>query len=157
MLPQNFSISSHFVLWEAASQTKYCFSPKTKHFSLSPSLDWLRHWLWKLITEPYYPVWVGASDSYSSVSELPGSLFWIDNPSLHYIDILYSTQNSNFFQLDQLLKCSRNWVLFFLLILATAIGGRPKLELCFLPGRLRWTLLPKERYGNSLSGYGSNT
>jgi len=33
----------------------------------------------------------------------------------------------------------------------TAIGGRPKPELCFLPGRLRWTLLPKERYGNSLS------
>jgi len=34
----------------------------------------------------------------------------------------------------------------------TAIGGRPKPELCFLPGRLRWTLLPNERYGNSLSG-----
>jgi len=33
----------------------------------------------------------------------------------------------------------------------TAIGGRPKPELCFFPGRLRWTLLPKERYGNSLT------
>jgi len=44
-----------------------------------------------------------------------------------------------------------------MLILVTAIGGRPKPELCFLPGRLRWTLLPKEHYGNSLSGYGSNT
>jgi len=32
-------------------------------------------------------------------------------------------------------------IVFFLLILATAIGGRPKPELCFLPGRLRWTLL----------------
>jgi len=38
----------------------------------------------------------------------------------------------------------------------TAIGGRPKPELCFLPGRLRWTLLPRKRCGNSLSGYGSN-
>jgi len=32
-----------------------------------------------------------------------------------------------------------------------------KPELHFLPGQLRWTLLPKERYGNSLSGRGSNT
>ena len=39
----------------------------------------------------------------------------------------------------------------------TALGGRPKPELCFLPGRLRWTLLLKKRYGNSLSGCGSNT
>ena len=45
----------------------------------------------------------------------------------------------------------------FFKILVTAIGGRPKPELCFLPGRLRWTVLPKERYGNSLSGCGSNT
>jgi len=45
----------------------------------------------------------------------------------------------------------------FLLILVTAIGGRPKPELCSLPGRLRWTLLPKEHYGNSLSGRGSKT
>ena len=46
---------------------------------------------------------------------------------------------------------------FFLLILVMAVGGRPKPELCFLLGRLRWTLLPKERYGNSLVGCGSNT
>ena len=39
----------------------------------------------------------------------------------------------------------------------TAIGGRPKPELCFLLERLRWMLLPKERYSNSLSGCGSNT
>jgi len=39
----------------------------------------------------------------------------------------------------------------------TAIGGRSKPELCFLPGRLRWTLLPMERCGNSLSGCGSTT
>jgi len=45
----------------------------------------------------------------------------------------------------------------FLFILVTVIGGRPKPELCFLPGRLRWTLLPKVRYGDSLSGRGSNT
>ena len=42
-------------------------------------------------------------------------------------------------------------------LLMTAIGGRPKPELCFLLGRLRWTLLPKESYGNSLSGCASNT
>jgi len=47
-------------------------------------------------------------------------------------------------------------VLFFT-ILMTAIGGRPKPEFCFLLGQLRWTLLPKERCGNSLSGRGSNT
>jgi len=48
------------------------------------------------------------------------------------------------------------WSLFFT-ILVTAIGGRPKPELCFLPGRLRLTLLPKERYSNSLSVCGSKT
>ena len=44
---------------------------------------------------------------------------------------------------------------FFNLILVTAIGGRP-IEFCFLflSGRLRWTLLPKQRYGDSLSGLG---
>ena len=36
-------------------------------------------------------------------------------------------------------------------ILATAIGARPKPEICFLPRRLKWTLLSKERYGDSLS------
>jgi len=45
----------------------------------------------------------------------------------------------------------------FLLISVTVIGGRSTPELCFLPGRLRWKLLSKERYGNSLSGCGSNT
>jgi len=35
----------------------------------------------------------------------------------------------------------------------TAVGCRPKRELCFLPGQLRWTFLPKERYGNLLSTY----
>jgi len=44
-----------------------------------------------------------------------------------------------------------------MLILVMSSGGRPKPELCFLPGWLRWTLVPKERYGNSLSGHGSNT
>jgi len=44
-----------------------------------------------------------------------------------------------------------------LLILVTAISDRPKPGLCFLLGRLKWTLLPKERYGKSLSGRGSNT
>jgi len=39
----------------------------------------------------------------------------------------------------------------------TAVSGRPKPEICLLPGRFRWTLLPKERYGNSLSRRGSNT
>ena len=33
-----------------------------------------------------------------------------------------------------------------------AIGDKSKPELCFLPGWLGWKLLPKERYGDSLSG-----
>ena len=44
------------------------------------------------------------------------------------------------------------FLILFFLFLETAVSGRPKPEICFLPGRLRWTLLPKERYGNSLSG-----
>ena len=48
-------------------------------------------------------------------------------------------------------------VFLCLLSLVTAVSGRPKPEWCFLPGRLRWTLLPKECYSNSLSGCGSNT
>jgi len=36
----------------------------------------------------------------------------------------------------------------------TAIGGMLKLEIRFLPGRLGWTLLPKERYVDSLIGRG---
>jgi len=39
----------------------------------------------------------------------------------------------------------------------TAIYDRSKPEICDLPGRLRWTLLPKERHGDSLSGRESNT
>ena len=38
--PQNFqhTISSHFVLWEAVSQTKCCCSPKVKNFGLATPL-----------------------------------------------------------------------------------------------------------------------
>jgi len=36
-----FSISSHFVLREAVSQTKYCCSPEIKHFD-PQFLGWLR-------------------------------------------------------------------------------------------------------------------
>ena len=38
-----FSIYCHFVLWKAASQTKYCYSPKIKHFGPPKNLGWLRH------------------------------------------------------------------------------------------------------------------
>jgi len=38
----------------------------------------------------------------------------------------------------------------YLIFLVRAICGRPRPEICPLPGRLRWTLLPKERYGNWL-------
>jgi len=46
---------------------------------------------------------------------------------------------------------------FFFFILMAAIRGRPKPVICFLLGQLGWMLLPKERYGDSLSGCGSNT
>jgi len=36
-------------------------------------------------------------------------------------------------------------------------GARPEPGICSLPGRLRWMLLPKERYGDSLGGRGSIT
>ena len=47
--------------------------------------------------------------------------------------------------------------LYFFAVLFNSDDGRPKPESWFLPGQLRRTLLPKERYGNSLSGCGSNT
>jgi len=53
------------------------------------------------------------------------------------------------------MRCAKKCCFFF--ILATAISGMATPEMCFLPGQLRWTLLPKKRYGNSLSGRGSNT
>ena len=46
--------------------------------------------------------------------------------------------------------------IFFFLIFVTAICGKPTPEIRFSPGQLRWTLLPKERYGDSLSGPGLN-
>jgi len=39
-------------------------------------------------------------------------------------------------------------------ILVTAIGSRPRLEIFFLMGLLWLTLLPMERYGDSISGCG---
>jgi len=47
--------------------------------------------------------------------------------------------------------------MFFFIILVTAISGMPALEICFLPGTLRRTILPKERYGDSLSVGESDT
>jgi len=46
--------------------------------------------------------------------------------------------------------------MFFVKMLATTISGMPTPEICFLPGQLRWTLLPNEYYGDSLSSPGSN-
>jgi len=43
----------------------------------------------------------------------------------------------------------------FLFDLVTAIDDKPKPETFFLPG-LRWTLLPRARYGDWLCGRGSN-
>jgi len=39
----------------------------------------------------------------------------------------------------------------------TAIGDKLNPEVYFFPRWLRWTLLPKERDGDSLIGRGSNT
>jgi len=47
-----------------------------------------------------------------------------------------------------------NFKIFCFLILVMAIGSRPKSQFCLL---LRWTLLPKEHYGGSVNGCGSNT
>ena len=52
---------------------------------------------------------------------------------------------------------SHRCIQFSFYVLATAVGGRPKSALYFLPGRLRWMLLPKERCSNSLNGCGLNT
>jgi len=44
--PPNFSSTScRFVLWEAVSQIKYCYSLTVKIFDLPKSLCWLRFWL----------------------------------------------------------------------------------------------------------------
>ena len=39
----------------------------------------------------------------------------------------------------------------FFIIFATVISGMPTPEICFLSGQLRRTILPKERYDDSLS------
>jgi len=44
----------------------------------------------------------------------------------------------------------------FFIIFMTAIYSKPTPEIRFLPGKLRGTLLPKERYGDSLRGTGLN-
>jgi len=41
-------------------------------------------------------------------------------------------------------------MLFFLIILATAISGMPATEISFLPGRFRLAILPKDHHGESL-------
>jgi len=44
----------------------------------------------------------------------------------------------------------------FFIILVTAIKGRPTPdEIHYLPGQLKWTLLPKEGCGDLLCGGGS--
>jgi len=45
----------------------------------------------------------------------------------------------------------------FFIILAAAVNGMPTLGICFLPGQSRWMLLPKKRYGDSLTVGESNT
>jgi len=39
----------------------------------------------------------------------------------------------------------------FFMVVATGLSGMPTPGICFIPGQLRWTLLPKERYGDSVS------
>ena len=60
-----FGIShSHFVLWEAVSQTKYCCSPKIKRFGPPKILGWLRH----CVT----PSWNNRSELLVVCSYIPG-------------------------------------------------------------------------------------
>ena len=41
--------------------------------------------------------------------------------------------------------------MFFFIVLATAISGMPTLQICFLPGKFRLTILTREHHGESLS------
>ena len=54
-------------------------------------------------------------------------------------------------------NCFFYWSHATRLICLPTTGSRSKPKQCFLLRRLRWTLLPKEHYGESLSGRGSNT
>ena len=124
------------------------------------TVDWRVFWLWrKLRVEKNFNTI--AAVTFPAFSFLSNDVIWstfdaglvFPNADLHFCHsnrvastIMSLKQKSN------LNPC----VEFFLLILVTAIGGRPKPELCFLAGQLKWTFLPKERYGNSLSGRGSN-
>jgi len=47
------------------------------------------------------------------------------------------------------MRCAKKC--FSFIILATAIRGMPTPEICFLPGQFRLTIMPKERYSESLS------
>jgi len=59
-MPPIFCKSSHFVLWEAVSQTKYCCSPKmkknypTKFFRAPKNLGWLRYWLAAILSHIFW-------------------------------------------------------------------------------------------------------
>jgi len=85
-------------------------------------------------------------------------LQWIIHRKTHQLE-------KNHQQLRQVLfrNCKNPFHSLFLLdstmrqIYWLTIGSRPTPETCFLPGQLRRTFLPKERYDYSLSGRGSNT
>jgi len=81
--------------------------------------------------------WISSGDQESNQSDEERPPYTYDN----------STETNKLTTYNK--KLPHNFLVFFCtelnLILATAFGGRPKPEICFLPGR---TLVPKERYGN---------
>ena len=58
------------------------------------------------------------------------------------------TESINVVLIWSLLHKLKQKHVFFIWFLVTTVNGRPKPEICPLLGRLRWTLFPKERYGN---------
>jgi len=76
------------------------------------------------------------------------------SPLNDYATIYWHLLKISHWTLKNSMRCAKKQ---FFVILMTATSGWPTSEMRFLPEQLRWTLLPKERYGNSLSGRGSNT
>jgi len=119
----------------------------------------------------YYPAWrTSFSDAITScwktvvalkLSNVPFSEFFtstakinVHKPLNDYATIYWHLLKISRWTLKNSMRCAKK---NFFILLMTATSGWPTPEMRFLPEQLRWTLLPKERNDNSLSGRGSNT